>query len=62
METENLPTVIASSEIEILPGLKITVHVLDNGQRIIPAEDFAKACEFLGVSPELFGDVLKGMI
>lgn len=62
METENLPAVIASSEIEMLPGLKITVLVLDNGQRIISTEDFVKACEFLGVSPELFGDVLKGMI
>lgn len=41
MEQENIPQVIAESEIEI-GDLKIRVMVLDNGQRVVPEEEFEK--------------------
>lgn len=41
MEPEKIPQVIAESEIEI-GDLKIRVMVLDNGQRVVPEEDFEK--------------------
>lgn len=47
--TDKLPTVISESEMQIVPGLTITVMVLDNGRRIIPAEDMHRACEWLGI-------------
>lgn len=46
--TGQLPKVISQSEMQIVPGLTITVMVLDNGKRIIPAEDMRRACEWLG--------------
>ncbi|WP_338561835.1 hypothetical protein [Erwinia sp. E_sp_B04_7] len=46
---EKLPTVISEGEMKIVPGLKITVMVLDNGRRIIPEEDMQRACEWLGM-------------
>lgn len=50
MIQENLPTVIAQNEVELMPGLTVTVMVLDNGQRILPAEDMRRVCEWLGGS------------
>lgn len=47
--TGQLPKVISQSEMQIVPGLTITVMVLDNGKRIIPAEDMRRACEWLGM-------------
>lgn len=47
--TEKLPTVISQSEMPVVPGLTINVMVLDNGRRIIPAEDMQRACEWLGM-------------
>lgn len=47
--TGQLPKVISQSEMKIVPGLTITVLVLDNGRRIIPAEDMQRACEWLGM-------------
>ncbi|WP_406706176.1 hypothetical protein [Sodalis sp.] len=41
MEPEKIPQAIAESEIEI-GDLKIRVMVLDNGQRVVPEEDFEK--------------------
>lgn len=50
MIQENLPTVIAQNEEELMPGLIVTVMVLDNGQRILPAKDMRRVCDWLGVS------------
>lgn len=50
MTQDNLPTVIAQNEMELAPGLIVTVMVLDNGQRILPVEDMRRACEWLGVT------------
>ncbi|KQN63649.1 hypothetical protein [Erwinia sp. Leaf53] len=50
MTQDNLPTVIAQNEIELAPGLIVTVMVLDNGQRVLPAADVRRACEWLGVT------------
>ena len=47
--TGQLPKVISQSEMKIVPGLTITVMILDNGKRIIPAEDMRRACEWLGM-------------
>lgn len=55
-----VPTVASEGDIEIMPGLTIKVLVLDNGQRIIPEEDFHRALEFLGISPEQFGQMMAG--
>jgi len=44
-----VPTVILQSEMQIVPGLKITVMVLDNGNRIIPPEDMRRVYEWLGM-------------
>ncbi|MGL9724834.1 MAG: hypothetical protein ACR5LH_15595 [Sodalis sp. (in: enterobacteria)] len=41
VEPEKIPQAIAESEIEI-GDLKIRVMVLDNGQRVVPEEDFEK--------------------
>lgn len=59
MTDKNLPTVISESEMAIVPGLKITMMVLDNGRRIIPAEDMQRACEWLGMDLAL---VLQGSV
>uniref|UniRef100_UPI0035C7058A hypothetical protein n=1 Tax=Serratia quinivorans TaxID=137545 RepID=UPI0035C7058A len=57
---KELPTVALENEIEIMPGLTIRVIVLDNGQRIIPEEDFHRALEFLGTTPQEFGRMMAG--
>ena len=56
MKQGNLPTVIAQNEMELAPGLTVTVMVLDNGQRILPVEDMRRACEWLGVKLPDAGD------
>jgi hypothetical protein len=60
MSNEKLPTVTHESEMELLPGLTITVVVLENGQRIIPVEDMQRACEFLGIDLEKLHSYLAG--
>lgn len=57
---KELPTAALENEIEIIPGLTIKVIVLDNGQRIIPEEDFHRALEFLGVTPQEFSQLMAG--
>jgi hypothetical protein len=37
---EGIPVAIHESEMEIM-GVKVRVHVLDDGRRVINAEDFA---------------------
>jgi hypothetical protein len=37
---EDIPVAIHESEMEIM-GVKVRVHVLDDGRRVINAEDFA---------------------
>ncbi|MEM6050497.1 hypothetical protein AAH450_07925 [Erwinia sp. P7711] len=60
MNDTKLPTVAHESEMELLPGLTITVLALDNGQRIIPVEDMQRACEFIGIDLEAFHSYLAG--
>lgn len=51
MTDEKLPQSIAQNKIKI-GDLEVTVHVLDNGQRIIEQGDFWKLMEFLGITEE----------
>lgn len=55
---QNTPKVIHEGKIT-LDGLEIRVCVLDNGQRIIPEEDFKKALTFLGISEEEMKSMLN---
>ena len=48
-----LPKVTHEGIIKI-EGLEIKVLTLDNGQRIIPEEDFKKALSFLGITEKEF--------
>lgn len=54
----NIPKVIHESKIK-LDGLEIRVCVLDNGQRVIPEEDFNKFLNFLGTSKEDVYELMK---
>lgn len=40
-------------------GMTISVMTLDNGQRIIPEDDFKKALSFLGISEEEIKSMLN---
>ncbi|HBE9089605.1 TPA: hypothetical protein KNG84_001627 [Serratia fonticola] len=55
-----VPTVASEGDIEIMPGLTIKVLVLDNGQRIVPVEDFGRVLKFLGITPEEFTQMMAG--
>lgn len=44
--SEPIPTVISSSTLQIM-GVDLTVHVLDNGQRVIDVESFRRFLEAL---------------
>lgn len=44
---DDIPTEVSSSYLELIPGLRIKVVVLDNGKRVIPAEDWDKFCEYM---------------
>lgn len=58
MEQKSIPKVIHEGKIK-LDGLEIKVCVLDNGQRIIPEDDFKKAISFLGISEEEIKSMLN---
>lgn len=47
----NLPKVTHEAKVAI-GGIEITVCILEDGRRIIPAEDMIKALSFLGLSEE----------
>lgn len=49
--SNRIPKVVKEGKIKV-EGLEIRVCVLDDGQRIIPKEDFLKALEFLGWSED----------
>lgn len=51
--THNIPQAIASDTLRIM-GLDLTVHVLDNGQRVIDADDLARFFDALGDATEPF--------
>ncbi len=45
--SDQLPKAIASSTLRIL-GVNLTVHVLDNGERVIDAGDIKRLFEAMG--------------
>lgn len=49
--SNRIPKVVKEGKIKV-EGLEIRVCVLDDGQRIIPKEDFFKALEFLGLNED----------
>lgn len=49
MDDDKIPQAIATREIEVL-GHKITVHVLDDGRRVIDARDMEKFVDILSAS------------
>ncbi|HGE8301218.1 TPA: hypothetical protein ACGD5C_001534 [Serratia marcescens] len=51
MTTPDLPTSIAEETMEVA-GMQFKVHVLDNGQRVIAAEDAEKLFQWLAAAPE----------
>lgn len=53
-----LPKSIASNKFSIM-GVELTVHVLDNGQRIIEADGLAKLFEALAEGPITEEDAMK---
>lgn len=57
-DNEQALTVVAENYLAIAPDLTIKVVVLSNGQRVIPADEMKRACEWLGVDlSELAPDV-----
>lgn len=52
MTEEILPKSIAQNKMKI-GDLEITVHVLDNGQRVIEQSDFWKVMELLGINEKV---------
>ncbi|MGQ6007314.1 hypothetical protein ACUNHP_22200 [Serratia sp. IR-2025] len=50
MTTPDLPTSIAEEAMEVA-GMQVKVHVLDNGQRVIAAEDAEKLFQWLAAAP-----------
>ena len=46
----DLPTSIAEETMEIA-GMRVKVHVLDNGQRVIDAADAEKLFQWLAAAP-----------
>jgi hypothetical protein len=53
----DLPKSIACSEIEIVPGLRLQVHVLDTGQRVIEQESMHAFLRWLDENGELSDEV-----
>lgn len=51
-EPEGEPAAISHSGMVQIGPLSVRVHVLTDGSRIIPEEDFAAALDALGLSPE----------
>ena len=54
----SLPKVIHEAKVAI-GGIEITVCVLEDGRRIIPAEDMIKALSFLGLNEEEISQILN---
>lgn len=54
---ENLPKVTHDGTITV-GGITIRVMTLDNGQRIIPEDDFKKALNLLGISEDDMKQIL----
>ena len=52
-EIEKIPQAIATATVRIM-GVDLTVHVLDNGQRVIDGDDLARFFDALGDSTEPF--------
>lgn len=50
MTTPDLPTSIAEETMEVA-GMRVKVHVLDNGQRVIDAADAEKLFQWLAAAP-----------
>ncbi|MGD9728321.1 MAG: hypothetical protein AB7R40_23700 [Nitrospiraceae bacterium] len=46
---EDIPQAIAENEMELL-GVKVRFYVLDDGSRIINADDFHKLMEAMGIA------------
>lgn len=53
MTGARLPNVVATSTLDIVPGLTLTVHVLDTGQRVIDAESVEAFIAWLDSGGEL---------
>lgn len=51
MNETGIPKIIKEDTMTV-QGLKIRVCVLDNGQRIIPEDDFKKALGWLGLTDD----------
>jgi hypothetical protein len=59
----DLPQSISCSEVDIL-GVKVKVHQLDNGQRIIEADSMAALFEAMsggGLSPESLENLVRAL-
>ena len=56
--SENIPKVIKDDYLSV-KGLKLRVCVLDNGQRIIPEDDFKKALKWLGLTESDFKQIIQ---
>lgn len=54
----NIPKVIHEAKVAI-GDIEITVCILEDGRRIIPAEDMTKALSFLGLSEEEVSQILN---
>lgn len=52
----SIPTAVWSGEFEIVPGVTLKVHVLDDGQRIIEEESFAAFLEWMGLPDTVMSD------
>lgn len=55
---ERIPPVIKEGVVKI-GDMDIHVCVLDNGERVIPEEDFDKVLAFLGITREEAGEMLQ---
>lgn len=54
----SLPKIIHEAKVA-LGGIEITVCILEDGRRIIPADDMKKALSFLGLSEEETNKILN---
>ncbi len=52
MDIIRIPTVKYTGKLKIGPDLEINVHVLDDGQRVIPEDDMCRALQWLVEGPE----------
>lgn len=56
--SEKLPKVVREETMNI-EDCKFRVCVLDNGQRVIPKDDFYKVMEWIGLEKEAIDEILK---